>query len=48
MNTAVHMHPDHHVAPGSGEKVKVDIKDLSFYYGATKSLKNISLPLMAR
>src|SRR6478735_506857 len=48
MNTAVHMHPDRHVAPGSGEKVKVDIKDLSFYYGATKSLKNISLPLMER
>src|SRR6185437_12944091 len=48
MNTAVHMHPDHHVAPGSGEKVKVDIKDLSFYYGATKSLKNITLPLMER
>src|SRR5256714_12710646 len=47
MNTAVHMHPDHRVA-GSGEKVKVDIKDLSFYYGATKSLKNISLPLMDR
>src|SRR5436190_21568422 len=47
MNTAVHMHPDHRVA-GSGEKVKVDIKDLSFYYGATKSLKNISLPLMER
>ncbi len=30
------------------EKVKIDIKDLSFFYGDHKSLKNISLPLMER
>ena len=30
------------------DATKVDIKDLSFYYGASKSLKNISLPLMDR
>src|SRR5215467_4181495 len=30
------------------DKVKIDIRDLSFYYGATKSLKNISMPLMDR
>ncbi|MEJ0027861.1 MAG: phosphate ABC transporter ATP-binding protein PstB [Rhizomicrobium sp.] len=28
--------------------VKVDIKDLSFYYGSTKALKNVSLPLYDR
>ena len=26
-------------------KTKVEIKDLSFFYGASKALKNISLPL---
>ncbi len=30
------------------DKVKIDIRDLSFYYGATKSLKNITMPLMDR
>ncbi|HVZ91861.1 MAG TPA: phosphate ABC transporter ATP-binding protein PstB [Rhizomicrobium sp.] len=30
------------------DSVKVDIRDLSFYYGSTKALKNISLPLMDR
>src|ERR1700744_4437494 len=29
-------------------KPKVDINDLSFYYGATKSLKNVTLPLYDR
>ncbi len=29
-------------------KAKLDIKDLSFFYGATKSLKNITLPLYDR
>ncbi|HKU65696.1 MAG TPA: phosphate ABC transporter ATP-binding protein PstB [Rhizomicrobium sp.] len=60
MDTAVHLTPDHHAAghtaPGpvaSGhaapaDKAKVEIKDLCFYYGANKSLKNISLPLMDR
>ena len=32
----------------STEKTKIDIKDLSFFYGKTKSLKNITLPLMER
>jgi len=27
------------------DKVRIDIRNLSFYYGATKALKNISLPL---
>jgi phosphate transport system ATP-binding protein len=40
--------PDHHIAPGPADKAKVEIKDLCFYYGASKSLKNISLPLMDR
>ena len=39
MDTAIHMHTDHHAAAGTGEKVKVDIRDLCFFYGATKSLK---------
>ena len=29
-------------------KTKIDINDLSFFYGATKSLKNITLPLYDR
>jgi len=29
-------------------KAKVDIRNLSFYYGATKALKEISLPLIDR
>src|ERR1700690_2113597 len=29
-------------------KPKVDIKDLSFFYGATKALKNVSVPLHDR
>src|SRR5580693_2011931 len=35
-------------ANGAAPKVKVDIRDLSFYYGTTKALKNITLPLMDR
>ncbi|HVU20432.1 MAG TPA: phosphate ABC transporter ATP-binding protein PstB [Rhizomicrobium sp.] len=30
------------------DKVKVDIRDLSFYYDKTKALKNITMPLMDR
>ncbi len=30
------------------EKVKVDVRDLSFFYGSTKALKNITLPLYDR
>lgn len=29
-------------------KVRIDIQDLSFYYGAAKALKNVSLPLHDR
>jgi phosphate transport system ATP-binding protein len=36
------------VETSSAEKTKIDIKDLSFFYGKTKSLKNITLPLMER
>ncbi len=32
----------------TGEQVKVDIRDLSFYYGATKALKNVTVPLYDR
>src|ERR1700743_2487904 len=46
METAVHMTPEHQVQASHADKVKIDIKDLCFFYGATKSLKNISLPLM--
>src|SRR6185369_1568564 len=56
MDTAIHMTPGHHTpeyqAPNHSaapaDKTKVEIKDLSFYYGASKSLKNISLPLLDR
>src|SRR5262249_23940271 len=33
---------------GFKDKVKVDIRDLSFYYGASKALKNITMPLHDR
>src|SRR5690349_9807127 len=46
MDTALHMTADHHVLPA--DKAKVEIKDLNFYYGASKALKSISLPLMDR
>jgi phosphate transport system ATP-binding protein len=32
----------------STDKVRIDIRDLSFYYGSTKALKNVSLPLYDR
>ena len=32
----------------TGEKVKVDIRDLSFYYGSNKALKNVTVPLLDR
>src|SRR6185312_7868405 len=48
MDTAVHMQPAHHAIAPAGDRVKVDVRDLSFYYGSTKSLKNITLPLMDR
>src|SRR6188472_1164557 len=46
MDTAIHLQPAHH-APAA-EKAKIDIRDLNFYYGASKALKSITLPLMDR
>src|SRR3569623_146313 len=48
MDTAIHLNAQHHAQSAPAEKIKVNIKDLSFYYGATKSLKTITLPLMER
>src|SRR6201993_3124314 len=48
MDTAIHMQPEHHAQSGAVNKVKVDIKDLCFFYGTTKSLKGITLPLHER
>ena len=48
MDTAVHLHPEHNGAVNAGEKAKIDIKDLNFFYGTSKALKNISLSLMER
>src|SRR4249919_1854187 len=48
MNTAIHITPEHHAQASAANRIKVDIKDLCFYYGASKSLKNITLPLMER
>ncbi len=45
MDTALHLAPEHHANPAAAEKTKIDIRDLSFYYGASKALKNITLPL---
>jgi phosphate transport system ATP-binding protein len=46
MDTAVHLAPAHHAAPSAAEKVKVDIQDLNFYYGDSRALKGITLPLL--
>ena len=35
-------------APMARTNVKVDIRDLSFYYGSNKALKNVTLPLYDR
>jgi phosphate transport system ATP-binding protein len=35
-------------AAHAADKAKIDIRDLSFFYGEHKSLKNITLPLMER
>ena len=47
MDTAVHLATEHHHA-AAADRAKIDIKDLSFFYGDNKSLKGISLPLMER
>ena len=47
MDTPVHIAPEtHHAA--NGDKPKIDVRDVSFFYGDHKSLKNITLPLMER
>src|SRR6478752_836941 len=48
MDTALHLAPEHHAPAHATEKTKVDIRDVSFFYGTHKSLKNISLPLMEK
>jgi phosphate transport system ATP-binding protein len=35
-------------AVDQNQKIRIDIRNLSFYYGANKALKNISLPLYDR
>src|ERR1700761_6615899 len=47
MDTPVHIAPEHHHAAGT-DKAKIDVRDVSFFYGDHKSLKNITLPLMER
>jgi phosphate transport system ATP-binding protein len=47
MDTPVHIASEHHHAVKS-DKPKLDIRDVSFFYGDHKSLKNITLPLMER
>ena len=44
----VDMAGNSNVAGGSGDREKVSIRDLSFFYGSNKALKNISLPLYDR
>ncbi|MES2471458.1 MAG: phosphate ABC transporter ATP-binding protein PstB [Pseudomonadota bacterium] len=48
MDTAIHLVPAHHAAASAAEKIKVDIQDLNFYYGDSRALKNITLPLIER
>src|SRR5476649_2903456 len=48
MDTAVHLSTEHHAASAPSEKSRVDIKDLCFFYGEHKALKNITLPLMEK
>src|SRR5436189_1148623 len=48
MDTAIHMQPTHHAPAPAADKAKVDIRDLNFFYGDSKALKNITLPVMDR
>src|SRR5436190_19479182 len=48
MDTAIRMQPAHHAPAPAADKAKVDIRDLSFFYGDSKALKNITLPVMDR
>src|SRR6516164_9711293 len=36
------------VETSTADKTKIDIRDLSFFYGTSKALKNITLPLADR
>ena len=47
MDAALLLTPATH-ADKAADKAKIDIRDLSFFYGEHKSLKNITLPLMER
>ena len=48
MDAPIHMTPAHHADAKAMDKAKIDIRDLCFFYGEHKSLKNITLPLMER
>jgi len=48
MDAPLHMTPAHPADAHGKDTPKVDIRDLCFYYGENKSLKNITLPLMDR
>lgn len=48
MDTALQPAPDHEAVAPAAEKIKVDIRDLNFYYGDSQALKGITLPLMER
>jgi phosphate transport system ATP-binding protein len=49
MDAAIAMPEAQHAPEGApAEKVKVDIRGLNFYYGDTRALKNISVPLAER
>jgi len=48
MDTAISMTQANPAPAAPSERAKVEIRDLSFYYGASQALKNISLPLVER
>ncbi len=48
METALHLTPAHAAPAPQAERAKIAINDLSFFYGDSKALKNITLPLMER
>src|SRR5215210_3198294 len=48
MDSAIHMQPEPTASATTADKAKVDIRGLNFYYGTSKALKNITLPLYER